>query len=123
MSTHTRVTMDEDGMAALSAYVDARTVRPITEDVAEDMRRFVPVDTGALRATIRTDFRHRTRDALGRFTGLQGRVYFGDVEGVHGLGVRVIYHFFVEYGTSRMAAQPYARPAVYRQRDLGRVTL
>ena len=94
-----RVTLDAGGMALLSRVVDARLVHPITDAVADDMRRLVPVLTGDLRSTIRVE--HRAGS---------GRVYFGDA------GRGIDYHLYVEFGTSRMAAQPFARPALYRAR-------
>lgn len=95
------------GLIALHRAVDERAVRPITEDIAEDMRRYVPVDQGDLKGTIRTEY-----PAEGH-----GQVWFGDVHGEHGDEV-VDYHLYVEDGTSRMAAQPYARPAAYQPRSL-----
>lgn len=94
-------------MDELQAYVDEHYVRPITEDVARDMRRFVPVLSGDLKATIRVEFHDG-----------EGRVYFGDVAGIHGRAVIVDYHLYQEFGTSKMGAQPYARPALYMERAL-----
>jgi hypothetical protein len=91
------------GLDALERHVRDTVVQPVTEAVAEDMRRYVPVLTGDLRGTIRTEYP----------TALEGRVYFGDVdEGVD-------YHLYQEYGTSQMAAQPYARPALFKTRTVG----
>jgi len=57
-------------------------------------KRMAPVDTGRLRASITHE--------LGRDEqGLVGRV-----------GTNVIYAPFQEYGTSRMPAHPYLRPAL-----------
>ena len=95
----TVVVLDEGGLGELSREVDSELVHPITDEVAEDMRRMVPVDTGRLRGSIEEEH--------GEGYGL---VWFGDPdEGID-------YHLYVEYGTSRMAAQPYARPALYRER-------
>lgn len=98
-----RVVPDPDGMDALQRAVSERVVRPVTEAVADDMRRYVPVLTGALRGTIRTEYLPN---------GLEGRVWVGDVD------AGIDYHLHQEYGTSQMTAQPYARPAVYQTRDL-----
>lgn len=57
----------------------------------------VPVDTGKLQASIRT-----TRDAP-----LQAAIGPRDVE----------YCVYVEYGTYKMRAQPYMRPAAERYRE------
>lgn len=93
----------EPGLAALERHVQDTVVQPVTEAVADDMRRYVPVLTGALRGTIRTEYPGK----------LEGRVWFGDVD------AEVDYHLYQEYGTSRMAAQPYARPALYKTRAVG----
>ena len=99
MAVRVRVTMDRNGMVKLSRAVDANAVHPITDAVAKDMERYVPVLTGKLRGTIRAE----------HLAGA-GRVHFGDVS--RGID----YHIYVEFGTSRMQAQPYARPALYQAR-------
>jgi HK97 gp10 family phage protein len=96
-----RVRLYEPGMIRLSRAVDAKLVHPVTEAVAEDMRRMVPVLTGDLLSTIRTQ----------HLEG-EGRVYFGD------LARGINYGLYQEFGTSRMAAQPFARPALYRVRGV-----
>ena len=96
----TRVRVTATGMVRLRRIVDAKAVHPFTDAVADDMKRLVPVDTGELRGTIRAVHLEN-----------EGRVYFGNPPGVK-------YHLYVEFGTSRMAAQPYARPALYRRRSL-----
>lgn len=96
-----QIRISASGMGELSRIVDERLVHPITDAVADDMRRMVPVLTGDLLGTIRTE----------HGTGV-GRVHFGDV------GAGVDYHLYQEFGTSRMAAQPYARPALYRRRSV-----
>lgn len=91
---------DSDGWDAIDAFA-ASKVSTATDQTADDMTRYVPVDTGALQHTIEPEAR-----------GLTGRVYFGDpAEGVD-------YHLHQEYGTSKMEAQPYARPALYTVRNL-----
>ncbi|HET9234927.1 MAG TPA: HK97 gp10 family phage protein [Candidatus Eisenbacteria bacterium] len=94
-----RVRLDAAGMVRLSRVVDERLVHPVTDAVAQDMRRYVPVLTGNLRSTIRVEHGEG-----------YGRVYFGSVD--RGID----YHLYVEFGTSRMAAQPFARPALYQAR-------
>lgn len=96
-----RVVMDSSGMAKLAAIVDARLVHPVTDAVAEDMRQYVPVLSGDLRDTIEAE----------HLEG-EGRVNFGDVD------AGVDYHLYQEFGTSRMAAQPYARPALFKERSV-----
>jgi hypothetical protein len=95
----TRVVMYPPGQARLRRTVDARLVHPVTDAVTADARRYVPVLTGRLRGTIRAE----------HLTG-SGRVWFGNV------AAGVDYHLYVEYGTSRMAAQPYMRPALFQAR-------
>jgi HK97 gp10 family phage protein len=56
--------------------------------------RGCPVDTGRLRASI-------THEIASDVEGLVGRV-----------GTDVEYAPYVEFGTGRMAAQPYLRPAL-----------
>jgi hypothetical protein len=99
MAVRTVIVLDRAGLSMLSEEVDRKLVHPITDEVEEDMQRYVPVRTGALFGTIEKEH----GDGY-------GRVWFGDpAEGVD-------YHLYVEYGTSRMGAQPYARPALYQVR-------
>lgn len=62
--------------------------------VQNEARRLAPVDTGRLRASI---IAVDGRDERGPFVKI---------------GTNVAYAPFVEYGTSRSAAQPYLRPAL-----------
>jgi hypothetical protein len=71
----------------------------LVEDMADDMRRYVPVLSGDLVATIRVEP-----------GSVVHRIWIGDVAG------GVDYHLYQEFGTSVMAAQPYIRPAVYQKR-------
>lgn len=69
-----------------------------TIDTATDARRNAPVDTGYLRSSIATEY---------EFSG----------EGVTGtVEAGANYAVFVENGTSRMAPQPYMRPAFDKHR-------
>lgn len=70
--------------------------------VATAAKRLCPVDTGRLRSSIGFDLVYDSR-------GLVGRV--GSGIGVGG-GDTVEYAAYIEYGTSRMAAQPFLRPAL-----------
>ena len=76
--------------------VDARLGEG-AEIVAERAREIVPVRTGYLRSTIMT----------ARRGSLQWRVL-----------AYAFYAKFVEYGTSRMAAKPYLRPALILCRSM-----
>lgn len=63
--------------------------------IEADAKRRCPVDTGRLRASLTTDVER------------EGKTTF-----VLKVGTNVEYASFVENGTSRMAAQPFLRPAV-----------
>jgi len=63
------------------------------ETVAKGARRLVPVRTGALKGTIRTE-------------------EHGETVEVHAGDDKVDYAGKVELGTEKQAAQPYMRPAV-----------
>lgn len=93
------VTVDQAGIDALHAHVHGTTTLRLSEDMASDMTRYAPVDTGELRATIRLEP-----------GAVVHRIWAGDVAG------GVDYHLYQEFGTSVMAAQPYIRPAVYQYR-------
>lgn len=93
-----RYRTDHIGMARLGR-VAPQVVEQVTKEVATDMRRFVPVDTGALRESIREEH-----------DGLKGRVWVG-----------TDHWKYPEYGTRYQRAQPYARPALYRIRVVARV--
>ena len=66
------------------------------EVVRTGAARVVPVDTGNLRASLLVE------DAVTTSTGASTRV---------GPSKQAPYGIFVEYGTSRMRAQPYMRPS------------
>jgi len=92
------VIIDRDGIEALRIACVRGTLW-VAEDMADDMRRYAPVDTGELVATIRVEP-----------GSVVNRIWIGDVAG------DVDYHLYQEFGTSVMAAQPYIRPAVYQKR-------
>jgi HK97 gp10 family phage protein len=94
----TRVVMNPGGVAAVHAEANALGPRA-AELMAEDMRRYVPVETGDLVATIRVEPGSPVT-----------RIVIGDVAG------GVDYHLYQEFGTSVMDAQPYIRPAVFQYR-------
>lgn len=96
-----RIVINEGGLDRIEREVDAKMVHPITDAVADDMTRYVPVLSGDLRDTIEAE----------HLEG-EGRVYFGDP------GAGVDYHLYQEFGTSKMSAQPYARPALYKTRSV-----
>lgn len=77
-------------------------LRQLAEDVASDARAIAPVRTGALRAGIHVG-------AVGEDSAIV-------VSERHVPGEDPNVPFYVERGTSKMAAQPYLRPALYRYR-------
>lgn len=72
-------------------------LRKLRDDIGKDMERLVPVLTGELRNSL---FCHLD-ETTGRITA----------------GAYAEHASFVEHGTSRMHAQPYVRPALYRRRS------
>jgi HK97 gp10 family phage protein len=94
-----RVVINVSGVNAVVA--SGRRVRDeIAEEIASDMRRYVPVLSGDLRGTIRTEI------------GEVARIWAGDAS------AGIDYPIYQEYGTTRMAAQPFMRPAVYQYRGV-----
>ena len=84
--------------AKATALIRTATVKT-TIDTAADARRNSPVDTGYLRSSIATEY---------EFSG----------EGVTGsVEAGANYAVFVENGTSRMAPQPFLRPAFDKHRE------
>lgn len=92
------VIIDRNGMEQVRIAAVRGTLQ-LAEDMADDMRRYAPVDQGDLVASIRVDP-----------GSVVHRIWIGDVAG------GVDYHLYQEFGTSVMAAQPYIRPAVYQRR-------
>jgi len=80
----------------------------IAEKISDDAKNFAPVDTGALRKSIRTE--------------KKGKLQVSVVAGGGGVinpktGREVDYAGYVEFGTSRMAPQPYMQPALEKNKD------
>ena len=71
--------------------------------IAEEARRLCPVDTGQLKASI---------GYIVRPSDMTVQVYADKS-----------YAIFVEYGTSRMAAQPFLRPAIAAGKRPSKVTV
>ena len=93
-------------MATRFAAAPAKAVTKIrqatvktTIDTAADARRNAPVDTGYLRSSIATEYE------------FSGEGVIGSVE------AGANYAVFVENGTSRMAPQPFLRPAFDKHRE------
>jgi HK97 gp10 family phage protein len=77
-------------------YATARYARAVAKAVEEDMVALCPVDTGELVNSIRVE-------------GAGSTVY---------VTVGTDHWSFIEYGTSKMQAQPFIRPALNRRRDV-----
>jgi HK97 gp10 family phage protein len=86
--------LDKNGIAALEAEV-LRFRNEVLEEIAADARRYAPVDTGQLVASIEVD-------------RAQGRVVAG-----------ADHATYVELGTRHMQPQPFLRPALYQKRGRG----
>ena len=85
--------------AKVDVQNDARRVlREMADKIADDARRRVPVDTGALRSTIRPWVSKKTLDASVSAGGKSG-------------GVDVYYAHFVEHSTKKKPARPFLYPA------------
>jgi HK97 gp10 family phage protein len=77
-------------------YASARYARDVAYAVGKDMRNMCPVDTGELWSSISLQVVGET-------------VY---------ISVGTDHWHFVEFGTSKMAAQPFIRPALNRRRGV-----
>lgn len=119
-----RVVMDASGMGELSLIL-GRLTRNVVSEIADDARRRVPIDTGELRASIRTTYRNR-----------HGRVWVGTDHWApteygsrpHTIRVRTakVLHnaetgefFGREVNHPGTPEQPFMRPAAYTKRRLG----
>jgi len=90
--------LDEKLSKALAEALDE-----ISEKIRDDAKSFAPVDTGALRKSIRTE--------------KKGKLQVSIVAGGGGIinphsGREVDYAGYVEFGTSHMSPQPYMQPAI-----------
>jgi HK97 gp10 family phage protein len=87
-------------------------VRKTCEAIRDDAKAIVPVDTGSLRSSIRLQVRPRPT-AHSISYGVSAGGYVTNPKS----GKKVNYASFVEYGTRKMAAQPYMRPAIERHKE------
>jgi len=119
------VVMDPSWVKVATLEVDS-AIHDVTEDIADDMRHGVPVDTGELHDSIETKF---PRPGVGRVevgtdhwapTEYGSRPHVIESHGPWPLRNRETGEVFGRIvnhpGTP---AQPFMRPAVYRQRSLG----
>ena len=77
-------------------YASGRYARRVAGEVYQDMYRMCPVDTGELRNSIEVE-------------SVGDTVY---------VVVTANHWPYLEFGTSRMAAQPFIRPALNRRRGV-----
>jgi len=86
----------------------AEALEEISEKIRDDAKNFAPIDTGALRKSIRIE--------------KKGKLQVSIIAGGGGVinprsGREVDYAGYVEFGTSRMAPQPFMQPALEKNRD------
>jgi len=90
-----------ENLKKISRTASGRALRQAAKQGAEiivqEAKRRAPVDTGTLRKSIRSKFGKRSSDSVTVEIGPSSKAYYG---------------YFVEFGTSRMAAQPFLRPAI-----------
>lgn len=78
-------------------------IKRAAEKIADDAGRLAPERTGRLSESIEIKRLEITKDKI--------RIGVGPV------GEDVFYWYFVEYGTAKMSAQPYLRPAFDENKD------
>ncbi len=78
-------------------------IKRAAEKIREDAEKLAPERTGRLAGSIEIKKLEITKDEI--------RIGVGPV------GKDVFYWYFVEYGTSKMSAQPYLRPAFENNKD------
>ena len=80
-------------------------------EVEQDMKSLVPIDTGNLHDHIQIDGPHQ-----------EGNFIYADVGVIHDAGFTdkdtAIYGNVMEYGSTRVAAQPYIRPAIQKNKSI-----
>ena len=89
----------------------------VVEKIRDLAKRFCPVDTGSLKLSIRI-YVHANPAGVWHVISVRAGGYITNPK----TGLKVNYAVYVEFGTSKMHAQPFLRPAwqTYR-RELQRV--
>ena len=98
-------------LAEIASHIDPKVVDGLDEvadKIVEDAKELCPVDTGALRRSIRKD---KQLVSLYPFTYTIGVTAGGQVKNPR-TGREVDYAAYVEFGTSRTPAQPFMGPAM-----------
>lgn len=85
-----RINLEEDALEAMKAMAQEYIEDDVLPTIVKRAKRIVPVDSGDLQRSIHAE------------SGPSGNFVVADEE----------YAAFVELGTSKMAAQPYLRPAM-----------
>lgn len=91
--------------------------------IEADAKRRCPTDTGRLKASIWNDVERIDTTTFRLSVGASGETkttvgikreknWLGKSHAKYGVGTNVEYAKFVEFGTSKMAARPFLRPAV-----------
>jgi HK97 gp10 family phage protein len=86
------------------------------KDVAGDMRSFAPIDEGTLEANIDTEIIKKTDTVYLIAVGPKDRPLEAE-SGVKGKP----YSIFQEFGTGKMAAQPFVRPAAEANKPFNKI--
>jgi HK97 gp10 family phage protein len=92
-------------ITAAPKHIRKATRAAMNEIVLPDAKALVPVDTGALEASLKTRALKRSKGRIGHqvTTSEHHHMFKGDQ----------FYGGFVELGTEKMEADPYLRPALY----------
>jgi hypothetical protein len=96
MSRDMRVNVHRAELARVVVDGAKKTVDQVSAKTLANAIRIVPIKSGALRASLRREVSKDGREAK--------------------IGSSLKYARHVEEGTSRMAAQPYLKPALYQAR-------
>lgn len=94
-----RISVDRIGLRRVT-QASADMVEKVSKEIADDVRSDAPVDTGALRGSVYSETETEGNKTTGR------------------VGYATGYGIYVEEGTSRMAAQPTLKPALYKKRSV-----
>ena len=102
-------------LAEIASHIEARVIGGLDEvadKIVEDAKELCPVDTGALKRSIRKE---KQLVSLYPFIYNIGVAAGGHVKNSR-TGREVDYATYVEFGTSRTPAQPFMGPAVEKNR-------
>jgi HK97 gp10 family phage protein len=88
----------------------AGKIGAIAEDLAEDIRSAAPQDSGRLRESVRVE---DGRDELDKIVKAGGPLTTKEVR--NGSGIAYDHALAIEFGTSKMPAQPFFWPTVRRR--------